>query len=449
MRAGSLSRRIAALTTIGFAVVVFLAVFVMAAVLREEANEQRDEVLRELAPFVAAMFSDLDGQPETPDRLINGGIVARLGGHLPFFGIALVAGDGAVLLNWQLPDRLPDPRQVGTDTFWQSDTHRFYIGAADGDGRVIILGDGFEERREAYSESLIAFVGPMLPLILIAFLLVRWISRASLRPLEDLRAEIAQRDRGALNPIDGSRMPQELRPMVTTLNGFMSRLLTALAAERQFAANAAHELRTPLALALARLQRIEAEGGNAHPGQIAELRDAIKRMTRTVERLLQLARAETGPDQDGTTCDMGEVLGLLAQERSIQANEGRLVLHLPDIPVIARIGADDFAIIAANLLDNALRYAPSGARIAISLDTDGTLSIANPGPVIPADDLPGLTARHKRRDTRGGGLGLGLYIADTLARKAGGDLSLHSPVRGQPDGVEAVLNLPVCTPEDA
>ncbi|MBR9843139.1 MAG: hypothetical protein GYB25_08260 [Rhodobacteraceae bacterium] len=442
MKSGSLSRRIAGLTTIGISVALLLAIIVAAAVLREEADEQRDDVLRELAPFASAVLTDLTGQPDKLDDFVNGGVISTLGGHEPFFGIGMVATDGTVLLSWQLPGELPDPQQIGTDTFWQSDTHRFYIGHPDKNDHVVILGDSLEERSEAFSESLVAFVGPMLPLLLIAFLLVRWISRTALRPLDDLRSEIAQRDRGALNPIDGSRMPLELRPMVTTLNSFMSRLLTALDAERQFAANAAHELRTPLALALARLQRIEADKSGANPKQIAELRGAIKRMTQTVERLLQLSRAETGPEQNGQSCDIAEVLGLLVHDRTIPPNEDRIALRLPENPVQARIGADDFAIIASNLLDNALRYAPPDTQIKVSLDANGTLSIANSGALIPADELPGLMARHKRRDTRGGGLGLGLYIAKTLTQKSGGSLRLYSPIRGHADGVEAILKFP-------
>lgn len=443
MTVSSLSRRIAGLTTVGISIVLLLGVLVTAAVLREESGEQRDEVMHEFAPFAAAVLSELVVHPERLDGLPDEGVVSRLQAHEPFFGIGVIAADGSVLLEWDLPETLPDPRKVGTDTFWQSDTHRFYIGAPDSDDRIVILGDSLAERYEAFSESLFAFVGPMLPLLLIAFLLIRWISRASLRPLDDLRLEIAQRDRGALDPIDGSRMPIELRPMVTTLNGFMSRLLTALDAERQFAANAAHELRTPLALALARLQRIEAENTGVQPEQIVELRDAIRRMTRTVERLLQLSRAETGPDQHGRACDTAEVLGLLVHERSIPPNDGRIELQLPDDPVRARIGADDLAIVVANLLDNALRYAPDDARITVHLDDAGKLCVSNPGKVIPADELTGLKARHKRRDTRGGGLGLGLYIADTLMRKAGGSLTLYSPVRGKQDGVEVVLGLPL------
>lgn len=442
MKITSLSRRIASLTTVGITLVLFLAIVVMAAVLREETGEQRDEVLHEFAPFAGALLSDLAEHPENLDEFAPEGIVSRLYGHEPFFGIGLLSADGAVLLSWQLPEKLPDPRQVGTDTFWQSDMHRFYIGKPDAQDRVVILGDSLAEREEAFFESLVAFVGPMLPLLLIVFLLIRWISRASLRPLDDLRSEIAQRDRGLLNPIDGSGMPTELRPVITALNGLMSRLLTALDAERQFAANAAHELRTPLALALARLQRIETEKNDVLPEEIAELREAIRRMTRTVERLLQLSRAETGPDQNGQSCDMSEVLGLLVHERSVPPNKGRIDLRVPENPVQARIGADDFAIIVGNLLDNALRYAPPEAGITVSLEANGTVSIANPGATIPAEELTGLMARHKRRDTRGGGLGLGLYIAHTLTQKAGGQLSLYSPVRGQVDGVEAVLSFP-------
>ncbi|WP_417259122.1 sensor histidine kinase [Celeribacter sp.] len=450
MRASqSLSRRVALFTSLGFAVVVVLSVLVMAAVLRVESDEQRDDALREMSPFVMALLTraaSLDGQTEM-DAVSPA--LSDLDGHETILVFALVDQNGVVRASSQDHVAFPYPKSVGTNRFYEDETYRYFISPPNENGAVVILGDALGERAESVFESLLGFVGPMVPLVAISFLLVRWVTRSALRPLNHLRDEIAARDRGLLSPVDSAGLPSELHTVVATLNGFMSRLSKALDAERHFATNAAHELRTPLAVALAKVQHLKSRQAGRDVTEIEAVEQALKRMSRLVERLLQLGRAEAGAGTLDKAIDLREVLELVVDERAGANPEiaARLDVHLSDAPVMSKVSADDFAIVASNLIDNALRYAAPNSPVSVVLEA-GALTVSNAGEVIAADELSTLTTRFKRHDARGGGLGLGLYISDTLARNLGGDLTLQSPAIGARDGVSAVFTFPRDEPRE-
>ena len=445
-RSHSLARRVALFTSLGFAVVVALSVLVMAALLRVETDEQRDELLREMSPIVMGLL--MPAAPLDRGAAVQSEFAALMAhdGEETIMVFALVDQSGVVRVKSRGDVAFPDPRVTGTNRFYADARYRYYISAPNADGAVVILGDSSGERTEAVLESLVGFAGPMVPLVAISFLLVRWITRSALRPLDHLRDEIAARDRGLLSPLDSAGLPSELRTVVATLNGFMSRLSKALDAERHFATNAAHELRTPLAVALAKTQHLRSRHTGHDLTDIDAVEQALKRMTRLVERLLQLGRAEAGAGPSGVPINVREVLELVVEERA-GANAqiaARLLSDPSDMPVLSGISADDFAIVAANLIDNALRYGAGDRPITLAL-TAGALTVSNAGQVIAPEDLATLTTRFKRHDARGGGLGRGLYISETLARNSGGGLTLHSPALGARDGVSAVFTFPVVT----
>ncbi|WP_439104832.1 sensor histidine kinase [Celeribacter marinus] len=442
-RPHSLARRVAVFTSLGFGVVVSLSILVMASVLQSETSEQRDEALREMSPIAMALLTRAVPLGGTAGVDIAQHGLGDLDDHETSLVFALVDPHAGILLKSHGNAAFPDPQRVGTERFYADATHRFYISAPNARGEVVILAEANAERKEAVLESLLAFSGPMIPLIAIAFLMVRWVARGALRPLIEVSNEISARGHGLLEPIERAGLPSELRAVVITVNGFMGRLSKALDAERHFASNAAHELRTPLAVALAKTQHLKSRHRNGDVGEIEAVEQALKHMTRLVERLLQLGRADAGSRASNIPTDLGDVLALLVHERSgvDPLVAARLEVCVEDAPVISRISADDFAIIASNLIDNAVRYGDETQPVVITLGMHA-LSVSNRGPVIAADDLSMLTTRFARHDARGGGLGLGLYISDTLARNIGGALTLSSPAIGAHDGVSAVFTFP-------
>jgi two-component system OmpR family sensor kinase len=161
-----------------------------------------------------------------------------------------------------------------------------------------------------------------------------------------------------------------------------------------------------------------------------------------VEKLLQLARAESGAALTREPFDALPVLRLLVDEQARRSEvRGRVALDDGGRSALWLDGdLDAFGIAVQNLLDNALAHGDGEVRV--GLLAEGTISVASGGPAVPAAELAGLTARFVRGRTRGPGSGLGLAIVEAIARQSGGSLTLHSPARGRPDGFEAVLALP-------
>jgi signal transduction histidine kinase len=265
-----------------------------------------------------------------------------------------------------------------------------------------------------------------------------------LRPLRTITA--AARDISASNldrrlALDGPN--DELHELGGTFDGLLGRLETSFEAQRQFVANASHELRTPLAR-----QRTVAEVALSDPEATVEsLRESHERVLaageqqeRLIEALLTLARSERGLARR-ETFDLATVTEAVVATRGSEIAERDLRLEASFEPAAA-FGEPRLAErLVANLLDNAIRHnVPSGA-VRVATRTDGgqaAISVTNTGPVVPPDEVERLRQPFQRLDgdrvAERDGVGLGLSIADAIARAHGGELVL----RAQPDGGLAV-----------
>jgi two-component system OmpR family sensor kinase len=259
-----------------------------------------------------------------------------------------------------------------------------------------------------------------------------------------LRNDLAARGAQDLSAVQDTDLPTEVAPIAAGLNQLLLRLKDAFEAERSFVANAAHELRNPVAGAIAQAQRLEVETTDRQAAQrAADIETTLKRLARLSEKRMQLARAEGGRLRSDKPADLRPILKLIVAdfERSVAAEE--LDLELPPEPVLSDIDPDAFGILCRNLIENALRHGQPGTPVAIRLEAGGGLVVRNEGPVIPAEVLMRLTSRFERAAMAGEGSGLGLAIVLTIAERAGGSLVLHSPVAGRATGFEAVVTLPV------
>jgi two-component system OmpR family sensor kinase len=285
----------------------------------------------------------------------------------------------------------------------------------------------------------------VLPAALIAIVLA---VRASLAPLRLFRDRLAARGARDLSPVDGAGLPTEIAPLADTMNSLLSRLDAAFEAERSFAANAAHELRTPLAGAIAQAQRLQAETRDADAkARAAEIEVTLKRLTRLAERLLQLARAEGGRLRRDVAADLRPVARLIVDDLARIAGPGRILLTLPDGAVMSDLDVDAFAILMRNLIENALRHGQADSPIEVTLAADGTLTVANDGPVLPADDLARLTQRFERAGPDGAGSGLGLAIVRSIAERTGSSFGIRSPRASGASGFEATFRVKDTKPD--
>jgi two-component system OmpR family sensor kinase len=261
-----------------------------------------------------------------------------------------------------------------------------------------------------------------------------------LRPLGRLRTQLAQRGINDLSPLPTEEMATELRPIAETMNQLLARLDTAFAAERSFTANAAHELRTPLAGALAQVQRLRQTSTDPDSARRAtEIEATLKRLTGLSERLMQLARAEGARLLIDTPQDLRPVLRIVAGDFAQRAEAGRILLSLPEAPVLSDIDPDAVAIVARNLIENALRHGTGP--VSVALDPHGTLCVENDCPPIPPADLAALSGRFVRGQSAGEGSGLGLAIVQTIAERIGSPLRLTSPRPGMLTSFSACIAL--------
>lgn len=448
-RAGSLVRRLSLLISAGFAVIWILAIVATALVLRSEQEELADLELRHNAQILLPILArDYRREGQLDDLPGAGGDPAEM------LVYQLIERSGRVLAQSQETEQISLPEGPAVEGYSRTQSHIYYTTAPEPGGLALRFGDSRLERHEAYRDSLLAFLLPMLALLPLAYVMVGRIARAALRPLHPLRAQIAQRSGGRLDPIDATDQPEELRPITTALNAMMARLALTLEGERAFATNAAHELRTPVNVALAQVQRLRAEIEDPAAGaSIQRAEAALKRLGRLVARLLQLARAEAGIGLTDEPQDIALLLDLVLDDsRRDPARAERLRIALPPGPVWSRMDPDAFAIIAGNLIDNAFQHALPDTPVDVTLHDDGTLCIGNAAPVFAANDLEQIRKRHRQGNTPAAsgkprsGFGLGLYISDTIARQAGGALALVSPRPGQGSGFEARLQVPLAAP---
>ena len=349
-------------------------------------------------------------------------------------------GSGAVVLRSAGTSEIAaiGPRSAG---FFELGGYVLYQTEPDANGFQIVVGGLQAERTETLIESVSLLILLLALLIPLGWLALRQSLRQATGPLAKLNQAIQVRGGANLEPIELADLPVELRPIVDETNGLMVRLRAALSSERAFAANSAHELRTPLAVALAQTNRLIAEtNDNDILERAHQVEASLKHLGSLVERLLQLARAEAGIGLSETETDLTPVLRLLIDEFRRKVQPGRAIrVSEPLPPIQSRIDPDAFGIIISNLLDNAFKHGDPAVSIDIKMPDAGTISIINGSPVIPADRLAGLVRRHHRGHTRGEGLGIGLSIVEALTRQAGGRLQLFSPARSVVGGFEALV----------
>jgi two-component system OmpR family sensor kinase len=268
--------------------------------------------------------------------------------------------------------------------------------------------------------------------------------RASLASLRRFRETLAVRGARDLSPVPEDDIPLEIAPVAATLNVLLSRLKGAFEAERSFAANAAHELRTPLAGAIAQAQRLQSETDDpAAAARAADIEATLKRLTRLSERLMQLARAEGGRLRLDQTSDLRSVVRIIIDEMARATPAGRIALTLPDGPVLSDLDPDALGILCRNLIENAIRHGGAAEPIDVSLLQDGTLRVANAGPLVPKEKLEKLTGRFERAGPNTTGSGLGLAIVAAISERIGSQLILNSPRAGKEDGFEVCIRLPI------
>jgi len=300
--------------------------------------------------------------------------------------------------------------------------------------------------RSALAEKLAE--GLLLPLLIAlpVLALVLWAAiRAGLRPLSSLTRAVATREPDTLTPIDGARAPREVVPLIDQLNALFARIGQLFERERRFTADAAHELRTPVAAIKAQAQVARlAASEEARNHAIEQVVVGADRAGRLVEQLLTLARLDS---VDRSALQPHSLRALTAQVLADQA-PGALAqgvrLELMDGPdAEVRCIPALVEVLVRNLVDNAVRHGGGGTvRVAITRTTlRAVLSVTDEGPGIPDHERRRVFERFYRRSgATAGGTGLGLSIVQRIAEIHGATLELSAGDGGQ--GLRVTVGFP-------
>jgi two-component system, OmpR family, sensor histidine kinase QseC len=261
-----------------------------------------------------------------------------------------------------------------------------------------------------------------------------WLAtRHGLASLDGIARQIASRAPQQLQPLTPAAAPEEIRTMLEALNGLFQRVETALESERQFTADAAHELRTPLAALQAQLQVARrARDSDERDRSLAQLQSGLTRASHLVDQMLQLARLDP---ESGLPDPQPVDLAMLAE--AVCADLGPLILDKNlDFALDAAPGsivtgqAEWLRVLIRNLADNAIRYTPAGGALRVTVScTAGQcrLCVSDSGPGIPASERDAVLHRFHRLDQgTQPGSGLGLAIVARIAELHGADLELAS-----------------------
>lgn len=419
-RPRSLGRDLALGLGAGLAVLWILAMLGTSIILREELDEIYDSLMEQTADRLdPLMRPDQASRAPPATEVLLSWVLRDPAGRIVRRSDHANAADFA----------RPPPAGFST----QGDQRHF---VRDAGGFSLDVASPLRERREAFRGIMGALLLPALLLLPLAMLGVWWFARARLRPVAALSAQVAGRHPDDLRPLGGDDLQSEILPLRDAMNRLMHSLDGALQAERAFSGNAAHELRTPIAASLAQVQRLVAD---APPGPLLDrarqVEAQLKRVARLVDKILQLARAE-GAAPVAAPVDLVPIMTLVALDFGLRPD-------MPDAPVAVAIDPDAFAMLARNLIENAVTH---GHDVRVHLAADGRLTVTNRGPVVPARMLPRLAQRFERAGAQVQGSGLGLAIVAAILRKVGGRMQMVSPAPGQADGFCCVVEF---APPDA
>lgn len=312
---------------------------------------------------------------------------------------------------------------------------------------AIQVADTLAHRKEAQWEITLWLLVPVVAVLPVLALWIPWTIRRQLAPLQHISTQIGLRSGHNLAAIPGTALPAELQTITNSMNRLLARLADALDTERALAANAAHELRTPLATTVLRLHAL-LDLPLQPPARLEARRalDSLNQLNRRAEKLLQMSRAESAAALTDAQVNLVSLAGTVAQEFWAQAGLlDRLHLHVPqeqeEQDVQARGDFDALAIVLRNLVENALRYS-DGSAVHITVEAPATLRVRDLGPGLPPEMLERVRHRHVKNTPNAAGYGLGMSIVTTIVERHQGRLELASPPPGQAHGFEAVVRLP-------
>jgi two-component system, OmpR family, sensor histidine kinase TctE len=331
---------------------------------------------------------------------------------------------------------LPPPPEFG------SGQHQFFNGTYLGEeirvaalqsasGIVVQVGETLHKRNRLVGEILVAELVATAVVALGSIALAWFGLTRGLLPFERLRRELLTRTPSDLRSLTEAHSPVEIAPVIIAFNQLLGHLRDANTMQQRFLANAAHQLRTPLAGLQMHLELLSRRELSADVrAELERMHGATVRASRLATQLLALATAESGPQRgrEHEIVDLLTVASAAAGDWAPRAFDLKIDLGFSLQHAVILGDPMLLAQLVDNLIDNALRYTPAGGRVTVSTGCDGDLpylSVVDTGPGIPADERGKVLERFYRiTGTPGEGSGLGLAIVREVADRHGAELEL-------------------------
>ena len=357
----------------------------------------------------------------------------RLAREGVFFAVRAYDKTGRVFFETMqpsMPDAVPKGRQAGF-TYAETDDGRWRIYTHVSAQGIVQVGQPVEMRAALARDLSWRVVTPLLVFLPLLGVLIAWLLRPGLAALNETSRLVSDRDAARLDPLPTENVPSELLPLVRQINALMARLAASLEAHRRFLADAAHGLRSPIAAIglqaeLAARSRNADTLGSAHE----ELVRGTQRAARLVQQLLDFARLEPGTaGETPRSLDLAAVVRDVLSAHALQAEERGVDLgaDMPaEVPLTGR--EVELRMLLANLVDNALRYAPPQTAVTVTVRrraASAEIEVTDAGPGIPAAERDRVFERFYRVEgdsTRG--TGLGLSIAKAIVERHHGSIRL-------------------------
>ena len=315
--------------------------------------------------------------------------------------------------------------------------------------RVIQVAQPMNIREQRAAHLAARTVLPLALLIPALAVMIVWVVGRSVAPVRRFGEALRQRAPDAPGPLADAGLPEEVRPLVDGMNNLLARQQAAVERERAFIADAAHELRTPLTALDLQVQSLrDAAPGPERDEALRKLRAGVARATRLVEQLLALAREERVGAHAREPVDVSVLLREVMEEMLPLADARRVDLGITRADATSVRGdRDSLRVLVRNLVDNAVRYAPEGGRVDLSVE----LRDSDPRRlwVVVTDDGPGIPPAERERvfdrfyrvpGSSAGGSGIGLALVRSIARHHGGDVRLDDGPGGV--GLQVTVDLP-------
>ncbi len=396
---------------------------------REEASELFDYELRTVALSLPSNLAGTgSGEHRNPDL-----------GDLAEDRVVIDIWDNAGKLIYHSLQAPVFPRQpAGFSTVERGEYHWRTFGLQQAE-RYIQVAQPISVREDLAMTLALHTLWPLAALVPVTIVLVLLVVARGLAPIGGLSRALSTRSIDSLEPLrlDGS-MPVEIKPLVEALNDLLQRLHTASQAQRTFIADAAHELRSPLAALKLQLQAASRDGSLKGEGQTLErVEGRVNRIIHLVQQLLTLAREDAHPVTSMVPVSLRRIGEQAVGDLSLLAETKEIDLGLECEG--ARSAGDTYTVLAephgmsvllGNLINNAIRHTPRGGRVDVILKRAGTrvgFEVVDTGSGIPAAELERVFDRFYRgEEARGEGSGLGLAIVARIAERHQLRLALHN-----------------------